>query len=64
MEMDSVIDQAYDRYTDEDHAVWHELYNRQTALLSQSPRTASPNIHVCPMRWNFSPDGGSSQCRA
>ena len=33
MEMDSVIDQTYDRYTDEDHAVWHELYNRQTALL-------------------------------
>ena len=33
MESDSVIDQAYDSYTDEDHAVWQALYNRQTALL-------------------------------
>ncbi len=33
MRMDGVIDQAYERYTDEDHAVWRDLYRRQTALL-------------------------------
>ena len=33
MRMDGVIDQAYESYTDEDHAVWRALYNRQTALL-------------------------------
>lgn len=33
MRIDGVIDQAYESCTEEDHAVWRELYRRQTALL-------------------------------
>ena len=33
MATDCVIDQGYAAYSDEDHAVWRELYTRQTQLL-------------------------------
>ena len=30
---DYTIDQCWDEYTDEEHAMWHKLYNRQTGML-------------------------------
>ncbi len=36
---DWTIDQPHERYTDADHALWRQLFRRQTALL---PRAAAP----------------------
>ncbi|HYC03055.1 MAG TPA: phenylalanine 4-monooxygenase [Azospirillaceae bacterium] len=49
MRADYTIEQGWEKYTDEEHALWRQLYERQTALL---PRYAAPEYLECLGRLN------------
>ena len=51
---DYTVTQHWDRYTDEDHAIWRELYDRQMRLVE---RYAAPQVLAGARALKASPDG-------